>query len=142
MNLLTKYSRHIALLTALVATAGSLSMSLVLGWLPCDLCWYQRILMYPLVIIITIHLLRRDKGFESYVLPFSLLGAAVSSYHYLLQKTTWFSQPVCLSGIPCSADYLNWYGVITIPLLALIAFIVITVMALISGMEESATADA
>lgn len=142
MNTLIKYSRHIALLTAIVATTGSLYFSLGLGWIPCDLCWYQRILMYPLVIIIAVNILRKDKGFEAYVLPFSLFGGAISTYHYLLQKTNWFTQPVCTSGVPCSVDYLNWYGVITIPLLALTAFIIITIMALMSGMGESETAEA
>jgi disulfide bond formation protein DsbB len=136
MNIFVKYSRHIALLTAIVATTGSLYFSLGLGWIPCDLCWYQRILMYPLMIIIAVNILRNDKGFEAYVLPFSILGIVMSGYHYLLQKTDWFTAPVCISGIPCSGDYLNWFGVITIPLLALTAFVIITIMALVSGMGE------
>jgi disulfide bond formation protein DsbB len=135
MSRLVQSSRYIALLTAWVATAGSLYFSLGLRWPPCDLCWYQRICMYPLAVIIPIQLLRRDQGFEHYVLPFSLAGAALALYHYLLQKTDWFAPPVCLSGVSCSADYLNWFGVITIPLLAFVAFTLITVMALLSGLE-------
>jgi disulfide bond formation protein DsbB len=142
MSILIKYSRHIALLVASIATVGSLYFSLVLQWPPCDLCWYQRILMYPLVIIIAVNILRNDKGFEAYVLPFSIMGAIMSGYHYLLQKTDLFTEPVCLSGIPCSGDYLNWYGVVTIPLLTLVSFIVITIMALLSDMGEGEISEA
>lgn len=75
VDMVSQSSRYIALLAAWVATCGSLFFSEVLGWLPCVLCWYQRILMYPLAIIIAIGLLRRDDRLHLYVLPFSLLGA-------------------------------------------------------------------
>ncbi len=134
-------SRYLALLTACVATAGSLYFSLVLHWLPCDLCWYQRICMYPLTIIIVVNTLRRDAGLELYVLPLSLIGAVIAMYHYLLQKTDWFTAPMCLSGVPCSGDYLNWFGLITIPLLALIAFVLITVFTLATGLQADDSGD-
>ena len=121
-------SRHIALLAAWVAMCGSLFMSEVLGWLPCVLCWYQRILMYPLAIILAIGILRRDRGIHRYVLPFSLVGMGVSLYHYLLIKTNWFPPPPCVAGIPCTVDYLDWFGFINVPFMALVAFLIITVM--------------
>src|SRR5687768_4615142 len=77
-------SRHIALFAAWVATCGSLFFSEVLGWRPCVLCWYQRILMYPLAILLAIAIIRRDRGLHVYVLPFSIAGIGVSLYHYLL----------------------------------------------------------
>lgn len=135
---LTRASRYLALLTACISMAGSLYFSLVLHWPPCDLCWYQRICMYPLALIIVVNTLRRESGLEHYVLPLSLIGAVIAMYHYLLQKTDWFTAPMCLSGVPCSGDYLNWFGVITIPLLALVAFVLITVFTLISGLEAAA----
>lgn len=55
-------SRHIALLAAWIATCGSLFFSEVLGWVPCVLCWYQRILMYPLALLLAIGIVRRDRG--------------------------------------------------------------------------------
>jgi disulfide bond formation protein DsbB len=125
---LAKGSRYVALLAAWVATCGSLFFSEALGWVPCLLCWYQRILMYPLSLILAVGILRKDKGIYKYALVFSIPGACVSLYHYLYQKTTLFSGMVpCTIGVPCSSDYLNWFGgVVTIPFLALMAFLIIT----------------
>lgn len=128
LDSLSLASRHIALLAAWIAMCGSLFMSEVIGWLPCVLCWYQRILMYPLALILAIGILRRDQGIHRYVLPFSLIGACVSLYHYLLIKTNWFPPPPCIAGIPCTVDYLNWFGFINVPFLALVAFLIISVM--------------
>jgi disulfide bond formation protein DsbB len=118
--------RHVALLAAWVAMCGSLFMSEVLGWQPCLLCWYQRILMYPLAVILAIGILRDDRKLHYYVLPFSIVGAGVSLYHYLLIRTDWFPPPACTLGISCTVDYINWLGFINIPLLALTAFLIIT----------------
>src|SRR5215216_2021210 len=130
VDLLGVTSRHIALLAAWIATAGSLFFSEVLGWRPCVLCWYQRILMYPLAILLAIAIVRRDRGLHAYVLPFSIAGMSVSLYHYLLIKTDWFPPPACAVDVPCTVDYLNWLGFITIPFLALTAFMIITCMML------------
>ncbi len=123
-----RYSRYVALLAAWIATSGSLYFSEVLGWVPCLLCWYQRILMYPLSIILAVGILRRDKGLHKYALALSIPGAFVSLFHYLDQKTDLVAAWVpCKVGIPCSTDYLNAFGgVVTIPFLALIAFLIIT----------------
>jgi len=121
-------SRYVALLVACLALGGSLFFSAVLGWLPCTLCWYQRILMYPLSVLIAVGILRRDDGLPHYVLPFTLLGAGVSLYHYLLIKTEWFPPPPCRAGVPCTVDYIDLFGFINIPFLALTAFLLITLM--------------
>lgn len=121
-------SRYVALLVACIALGGSLFFSAVLGWLPCTLCWYQRILMYPLSVLIAVGILRRDDGLPHYVLPFTLLGAGVSLYHYLLIKTDWFPPPPCQAGVPCTVDYIDLFGFINIPFLALTAFLLITLM--------------
>ncbi len=128
LDLLEATAPHIALLASWIATCGSLFFSEVLGWLPCLLCWYQQILMYPLALVLAVGILRRDRGLHLYVLPFSILGACVSLYHYLLVKTDWLPPPPCASGIPCTVDYLNWFGFINIPFLALTAFLIITLM--------------
>ncbi len=130
IDLLGESSRHIALLAAWIATAGSLFFSEVLGWRPCVLCWYQRILMYPLALLLAIGILRRDRGLHLYILPFSIAGIGVSLYHYLLIKTNWFPPPACAVDVPCTVDYLNWFGFINIPFLALTAFLIITCMLL------------
>jgi disulfide bond formation protein DsbB len=127
-DVLAKASRYVALLAAWIATCGSLFFSEALGWVPCLLCWYQRILMYPLALILAVGILRKDKGLHKYALVLSVPGACVSLFHFLYQKTDLFSGMVpCTVGVPCSSDYLNWFGgVVTIPFLALIAFLIIT----------------
>jgi len=116
---------------------GSLYLSEILKFVPCTLCWYQRILMYPLAIILLIGFLRRDKGVFLYALPFSILGIGVSTYHYLLQKTDIFTHSaVCNSGIPCTTTWVNFFGFVTIPFLALIAFSIITFMGLLFWVQE------
>lgn len=129
LELLNASSRHIALLVACVATAGSLYFSEGLGLVPCVLCWYQRILMYPLVLIIAVGIVRDDRNLPAYVFPLSLFGLGMSLYHYLLTKTSWLPPPACQAGgVPCSIEYFNWLGFINIPFLALTAFAIISIM--------------
>jgi len=130
---LERSSLHIALLAAWIAMLGSLYFSEVAHYIPCTLCWYQRILMYPLTLVLAIGLLRRDENTPLLVLPFSVLGIGVSTYHVLLEKTDWFSgAATCQVGVPCTVLWINWFGFITIPFLALIAFLIITVMAVVA----------
>ena len=128
-----KFYRHFGLygawLVAITATAGSLYFSEVRLFVPCSLCWYQRILMYPLVVILGIASYRQDQGIVRYALPLSILGGVVSLFHYLEQKVPGFSAPsLCRVGVPCTQEYINWLGFITIPFLALIAFTLITTL--------------
>jgi disulfide bond formation protein DsbB len=111
---------------------GSLYFSEVIGFEPCTLCWYQRILMYPLVLLLGIALVRKDYDIVFYSLPMSCLGACLSLYQYVLQKIPSLSQSgVSCGRIPCTGQYINWLGFITIPFLALTAFIIITICGLI-----------
>lgn len=128
---LSASSRYIAHLAATLATVGSMFMSDVLGWPPCILCWYQRIFMYPLAFIIPIGLMRRDRKLHLYVLPLAVIGAFISLYHYGVTKRL-VPSPPCVSNIPCENGWINWFGFINVPFLALIAFIVIIFMMLIS----------
>lgn len=117
----------IAWLAAIVSTLGSLFFSEVLKFIPCTFCWYQRILMYPLVILLGIAFYHQDDKITRYVLPFSILGILVSGYHYALQKIPALKAfEMCTSGVPCSGQYINWLGFVTIPLLAFIGFTTIT----------------
>ena len=126
-------SLYIALLAAWIAMLGSLYFSEVAHYIPCVLCWYQRILMYPLTLLLAVGLLRRDKNLPLLVLPLSVLGMGVSTYHVLLEKTNWFSSAAtCQAGVPCTVLWINWFGFITIPFLALIAFLVITIMSIVA----------
>lgn len=123
------FGLYAAWLVAITATAGSLYFSEVRLFVPCSLCWYQRIMMYPLVILLGIASYRQDVGVARYALPMSVLGGAVSLFHYLEQKVPGFSAPsLCRMGVPCTQEYINWLGFITIPFLALVAFTLITVL--------------
>jgi len=130
VDVVTVATRHVALLAAMLATGGSLFFSQVLGWLPCELCWFQRILMYPLSLILAVGILRNDRGVFWYGLPLSLTGMAVSLYHYLEVLQVIPPSP-CKGGVPCSFDYINMVGplsFIKVPFLALMAFTIISVM--------------
>ena len=130
---LNRNSLYIALLAAWIAMCGSLYFSEVAGYIPCTLCWYQRILMYPLTAILLVGLLRRDRHLPYYVLPLSLFGLCISTYHYLLEKTDIFSgSTACRQGVSCTTQWINWFGFVTIPFLALIAFLIISIMSIIA----------
>ncbi|MBP1973783.1 disulfide oxidoreductase [Cohnella thailandensis] len=124
--IIRNYGLYMAWVVSLVATGGSLFLSEVMHYVPCDLCWYQRIFMYPQVLLLGRAALKDDRRIAGYVLPLSIIGGLISIYHYAEQKVPGFSGVVpCRSGVPCNKDYLDWFGVITIPLLALIAFALI-----------------
>lgn len=123
------YSLFLAWVVSSIATLGSLYFSEILGYIPCELCWYQRIFMYPLVLLLGIANCRRDRSIIYYALPLTVLGGSLSLVHYLIQKTPWFSRiGPCSEGVPCSGEYINWFVFITIPFLALLAFTLITLL--------------
>jgi disulfide bond formation protein DsbB len=118
----------LAFAAGLIATLGSLYFSEIKGYEPCSLCWYQRILMYPFTIILAIAIIKKDYEIALYTSVLSLIGACISTYHVLIQKVPFFTDKAASCGrIPCTGDYINWFGFITIPMLALIAFIIIFV---------------
>ncbi|WP_055105193.1 disulfide oxidoreductase [Paenibacillus ihumii] len=123
-----EYGIYLAWLVSMVATAGSLYLSEVLYYEPCKLCWFQRIFMYPLVILLGMAAFRNDRRMIGYTLPLSIIGGLISTYHYAQQKIPGLAELLpCRVGIPCNVDYLNWWGFVTIPFMALIAFISITI---------------
>lgn len=123
-----QYGAFFSFPVAVAATLGSLYYSEVAGFIPCTLCWYQRILMYPLVLLIPVGLILRDEYLPRYVLPLSTFGIVVSSYHYLTQWGLFAESAACRVGVPCSGRYVNHLGFITIPFMALTAFTLITII--------------
>ena len=118
----------VAFIAALLAMAGSLQASNVWGWVPCELCWYQRILMYPLVLILFIAGVKQDKAVAQYVLLTSLIGMSVGIYHYLLQLGVVVPSGTCgVEAVSCAILDHMWLGFITLPLLSAFAFLVIAV---------------
>ncbi len=131
------YLPYLAWIIALVATVGSLFFSEVMQLPPCVLCWYQRIAMYPLVIIIGIGIISRDARMKSYALPICLIGLVISVYHNLLYYGILpESIAPCTEGISCTSRQIEWLGFITIPLMALTAFVGLTLCLLFYKSEK------
>ena len=110
---------------ATVATAGSLWFSLGLGLVPCDLCWYQRILMYPLVAVLGVATIEARPAVWRTALPLAGLGAGLAAYHSFLQAT----RGQCTLGGPCAT--VQWQSPslgLTIPNLSLAAFALLAVL--------------
>ncbi len=137
-DVLARTAMYVALAAAWVATCGSLYMSEVLGWIPCLWCWYQRIAMYPLAVILAAGLVLRDRNLPKYALCLAIPGTLASVYHILLQKVPAFARfESCVIGVPCAADYLNLFGFITIPMLAFTAFAIVIIACVIAlGLRE------
>ncbi len=121
---------------ALVSTLGSLFFSEVMGLPPCQLCWYQRICMYPLVFIFIVALFPFEKNLLRFSLPLTVTGFLTAIYHNLLYyKILPKSATPCSQGISCTTVQLEWLGFITIPLLSLIAFSLILIVLIILKRE-------
>jgi disulfide bond formation protein DsbB len=119
----------LSFLISLIATLGSLFFSEIMNFIPCSLCWYQRIFMYPLVFLFLINLLFPDDKIFKYTFPLVFIGWIISIYHNLLMfKIIPENLSPCVQGVPCSVDYLNWFGFITIPLLSFFAYTFILIL--------------
>ena len=112
-----------AWMVALLATAGSLFFSYVMEFAPCVLCWYQRIFLFPLVVVLARGLFPFDRGAVRYGLPLAILGWLVAAYHNLVYAgVVPESLQPCAKGVSCTEEYINLFGLLSIPALSLIAF--------------------
>jgi disulfide bond formation protein DsbB len=119
----------LSFLISLSATLGSLFFSEVMQFVPCSMCWYQRIFMYPLVFIFLINLLYPDDKVFKYTFILILIGLILSIYHNLLMFGIISEDMVpCVQGIPCSTVYINWLGFITIPLLSFVVYFLLFII--------------
>ena len=134
---LSEASAYAAWIVALVATVGSLFFSEVMQFAPCVLCWYQRIALFPLVLIIGAGIVMRDQRMKYYALPVCLSGMAVAVYHNLLYYGIIpKSISPCTEGASCTEVQIEWFGFITIPLLSLAAFVSIALCLLFYKAKE------
>jgi disulfide bond formation protein DsbB len=123
------YALELAFLQASIATAGSLFMSNVLQWTPCRLCWFQRIFMYPLVLILGVSILFNSRDVKDYVIPLTLIGIPIAGYHFITQRVEQFHAAGCsITQVSCATEYTFHFGYITIPAMALTAFIVVLIL--------------
>ncbi len=126
------YLPYIAWTIALLAMISSLYFSEIRHFPPCVLCWYQRITMYPLFLILLVGILRKDKNISYYVLPLSIIGMIISLFHNLLYyKIIPDNLAPCANGVSCTTKFIEYFGFVTIPLLSFIAFLSITVLMLL-----------
>jgi disulfide bond formation protein DsbB len=119
----------LAWIVAIVTTAGSLYYSEHAGFVPCELCWYQRIVMYPLVIVLGLAWLRRDQKVWITALPFVVIGAPLSLYHWLVERVPAFAESSsCSITVPCSSPWFEKLGFVTLAWMAMSSFLFIGVL--------------
>jgi disulfide bond formation protein DsbB len=124
---LAGYGLWAAWLVAVLATAGSLAMSEIYHLVPCALCWYQRICMFPLAVILGVGIVRHERQAVAYALPLAVVGLVIAGFHSLLQWGI-ISEAIspCSATAACAIKQINWLGFITIPFMSLLAFGAIT----------------
>jgi disulfide bond formation protein DsbB len=118
------YELWLAFLVSALATGGSLFLSEVANFVPCELCWFQRIFMYPIAITTLLAALFNDHRAARYLLPLPVIGAGVSIYHLLVENGVVEQTQACLVSAPggCATKWIDEFGYVTIPTLALTAF--------------------
>jgi disulfide bond formation protein DsbB len=132
-----RYGIVFSLIIATVATSGSLFLSEVAKLVPCELCWFQRIFMYPQVLILAAALAFKDRKVWRYILPLCLVGGAISVYHYYIQMFPPQTSICSLDNLEsCSVKPFTYYGYITIPLMALTASIMILIFSISTKRKE------
>ncbi|QDF28574.1 disulfide bond formation protein B [Halarcobacter anaerophilus] len=115
-----------------IASLGSLFFSEFMNFIPCTMCWYQRIFMYPLAILFFVNLLNYDENIFKYAVTLAFLGFLFSLYHNLLMWGIISEDIVpCKHGVPCSTEYFEYLGFINIPFLSLSAFSLILFLLLL-----------
>ena len=126
LSSVSKDGRTLAFLISLTAMCGSLFYQFGMQFTPSELCWFQRIYMYPLPFIIGVSLVKKREVFE-FAIPLCVIGALIAAYHYLIQ---FFAVPsfACSSDGSCSLVQAMAFGYITIPLMSLTAFISIAAL--------------
>ena len=119
--------------SALIASVGSLIYSNIIGFPPCDLCLWQRILLYPQVLIAGIAMIKKDKSIIEYILPMSVVGAVIALYQSAIQwGLVSGSLLACTSvGGECAKIYVREFGYITIPFMSFSIFVYLIVLKLV-----------
>ncbi len=128
----------IAWMVASVSTLGALFLGEVMGYTPCVLCWYQRIGMFPLVLILAAGLFPFDRGVVRYALPLALVGWLLAVFHWAVASGLVPERATpCSQGVPCSVEQISWFGFLTLPLLSVLAFSAIIALLLMTHFKAS-----
>jgi disulfide bond formation protein DsbB len=141
-RLLWGYELWAGFVVAAIATGGSLFFSEIAGYPPCELCWFQRICMYPLSILLLIVAVHGDHRAARYVLPLPVVGAGVSIYHLLVENGVVHESQACVASAPggCAVKWINEFGYMTIPTLALTGFLLLIGFLVLASSGQSAEA--
>lgn len=121
----------LAWFVAFLATAGSLYFSEVANYVPCTLCWYQRIAMYPILVILAVGAARRDSAAGVYAVALAAIGTTIALYHSVLEWFPAMDTGACSAATPCTLVWFRALGIFSLPNLALTAFALILVILLI-----------
>lgn len=130
-NIFRKKAVLFSFIVALTATLGSLFFSEIAGFEPCTLCWFQRIFMYPLSIILLTAIVRKHKRINEIVIPLAIIGWIFSAYQYVLQVLASASPFCSTDSVSCTTNFTFHFGYITIPFMALTAFSLIIIFSII-----------
>lgn len=131
INKLDIYSDYLVFAIATVGMFGSLYFSEILRFPPCLLCWWQRVLLYPLVAIYAVSILRKDRTAVYYALPFVVIGLPMAFYQSLLQWGIVKEEVInctLTSNVSCGTADFNILGFINIPFLSFLAFLIILIL--------------
>lgn len=132
IDFIQKNAIKLILVQLSLALFGSLFFSDVKGFEPCVLCWWQRIFMYSQIPVIIVALLKKEVDIYKYTLTLSILGIIVSIYHNLLYIGIIKNEDFCTGGISCTSKYVEYFGFVTIPFLALMSFVIVIALSIIS----------
>ena len=124
-------------LVASASTLGALFLSEVMAIAPCVLCWYQRIFMFPLVLVLPAGLLPFDRKIVRYALPLALVGWLIALFHVLL-AAGYIPEGIrpCTQGVPCADEQIAWFGFLTIPHLSLLAFSTVSALLILTHLKD------
>jgi len=136
VDLVGPAARPTAWLVAAVATAGSLYYSEIADFVPCRLCWFQRICMYPLAAILLVGLLLRDHRVRWYAAPFVVVGAPLSLYHWLMERGVFAESSACAITVPCAVPWFEELGYVTLAFMALSGFLCIGSLLVVDWLWE------
>jgi len=133
LDLLGRYGIHIVFLLTLGGVILSLTYSEIFGFVPCGLCWFQRILLYPQLILSGVALIKKERFIADYLISLSVIGSIVALYQHYLQMggTEILGCPVVSVGADCAKRILFEFGYITFPLMSFTIFAFIIVLMLV-----------
>jgi len=129
-NVISAFAPWALPLAAAVTTTcalGSLYFSEIVNYKPCIMCWYQRIMMYPLAVILIVAAITKDKRVWRYATPLAAIGIAFSTYHWFLERFPNLDAGVCDTEVPCEFVWFENFGFVTLPFMALTGFLAVLV---------------